>query len=57
MIETSADRYRRKAVECRHAAEQANNGVDKSDWLKLAEEWLKMAEDAAAHKVRGIHAP
>jgi len=54
MNENRADRYRRKAEECRHAAQQATSGVDKNDWLKLAEEWLKLAADA--DKSRGNHA-
>jgi hypothetical protein len=48
-----ADQYRRKADECRQAAEMASNGVDKNDWLKLASEWLKLAEEGAPHGARG----
>jgi hypothetical protein len=46
MTETSTERYHRKADECRQAAEQATNGMDRNDWLKLADEWLKLAEGA-----------
>jgi hypothetical protein len=53
---TDAERYRRKAEECRNAAELAGNGLDKNDWLELAAEWLKLAEDAAAHDTRGDQA-
>jgi hypothetical protein len=33
MTELRAHRYRRKAEECRYAAEEATNGVDRNDWL------------------------
>ena len=46
MPETSADRYRRKAEECRQFAESAATQLDREAARKLASEWMKLAEVA-----------
>jgi hypothetical protein len=46
MPETSADRYRSKAEECRRSAETATNELDRQAWLSLAREWTNLAEPA-----------
>jgi hypothetical protein len=44
----SVERYRRKADYCGQRSLQAPNSLDKTAWLKLAEEWQNLAEVAAA---------
>jgi hypothetical protein len=46
MPETSADRFRRKAEECRQFAESTANQLERVAWLKLTSEWMKMAKVA-----------
>jgi hypothetical protein len=46
MPETNADRYRRKAEECRHSAEKATNDFDRKAWQSLAREWAQLATPA-----------
>ena len=44
MTETDAERYRRRADECRKLAERSTNHLDRKSWLHLAEDWIKLAE-------------
>jgi hypothetical protein len=45
VAETDADRFRRKAADCREMAEEAVSAHDRETWLKLAVEWLKLAAE------------
>jgi hypothetical protein len=49
---SDADRFRKKAEECREQAERAINPLDKEAWLRVAGEWLKLAaaDDARREK-------
>jgi len=49
---SDANRFARKADECRRLAAQAGSEIDKRAWLRLAAEWDKLADDAA--QGRGI---
>jgi hypothetical protein len=44
--QTDAERFRKKAEECRDLAEKAMSPLDKEAWLRLAEDWLKLAREA-----------
>jgi hypothetical protein len=44
MTETDAERYRRRADECRELAERSANEFDEKSWLRLADDWIKLAE-------------
>jgi hypothetical protein len=44
MTETDAERYRRRAEECRKLAERSANEFDEKSWLRLADDWIKLAE-------------
>jgi hypothetical protein len=39
-----AERYRKKAEECRQQAEKAVSPLDKKAWLQLAMDWIKLAQ-------------
>jgi hypothetical protein len=43
MPEAPAQKYRRKAEECRQKAETADGAADKQAWQHLAEDWSKLA--------------
>ena len=45
MTKSDADRFRRQADKCRQMAAKAL-GLEKEEWLDLANYWLKKAEDA-----------
>jgi len=46
MTTEKAERYRRKAEECRTNASTATDDVDKAAWLRLAEDWMELARSA-----------
>jgi hypothetical protein len=50
---TRDDEYRRKAEECRLAAESAARPEVKAEWLKLAGDWLKLVENAERSRLGG----
>jgi hypothetical protein len=43
MTAEDAERYRRKAEECRANARTATDDVDRAAWLRLAEDWMELA--------------
>jgi hypothetical protein len=45
MSDSQADDFR-KAEECRQLAATALKAIDKTFWLRLAEDWLKLAQEA-----------
>jgi hypothetical protein len=49
----SADEYRKKADECREQAERSISPIDKSAWLRIAEQWLKLAQETDAAQTKG----
>lgn len=46
MTPSDAERFKRRAEECRSMAEQAFSEHDREGWLRLAIEWDKLAENA-----------
>jgi hypothetical protein len=44
MSESEADRFRKRAEECRRLAEAAVSALDRETWLRVADEWLKLAQ-------------
>src|SRR5262245_4330365 len=46
MRKTRYEIYRAKSQECKAAAAQFSNPVEKARWLKLSDQWAKMAEKA-----------
>ena len=43
MTVEDAERYRRKAEECRANARTTTDDVDRAAWLRLAEDWMELA--------------
>jgi hypothetical protein len=43
MTTADAERYRRKAEECRANVKTATDDVDRAAWLRLAEDWMELA--------------
>jgi hypothetical protein len=52
MTETDAERYRKRADECRKLAERTANHFDHQSWLHLAEDWIKLAEADEERRVK-----
>jgi hypothetical protein len=46
MTTDNAERYRRKAEECRAKAKLATDDTDRVAWLQLAEDWMELARSA-----------
>lgn len=46
MPDSDADRFRKRADECREQAERAHSPLDKERWLRLAGNWITMAQEA-----------
>jgi len=46
MTPADAERYRRKAEECRANARTATHDDDRAGWLRLAEVYIELAESA-----------
>src|SRR4029453_632153 len=46
MTTEDAERYRRKAEECRANARTATDDVDRTAWLRLPEDWIELARSA-----------
>jgi hypothetical protein len=46
MTPADAERYRRKAEECRANARTATDDADRAAWLRLAEVWTELARSA-----------
>jgi len=46
MTTEDAERYRRKAEECRANARTATDDFDRVAWLQLAEDWMELARSA-----------
>jgi hypothetical protein len=46
MTTEDAERYRRKAEECRAKAGAATDDADRAAWLRLAEDWMELPRSA-----------
>jgi hypothetical protein len=51
MTTADAERYRRKAEECRANAKTATDDVDRAAWLRLAEDWMELAYPRTTDRV------
>jgi hypothetical protein len=44
--------YQQRAEACRQHAAECKDGVDKENWLKLADQWMRLALSALAQASR-----
>jgi hypothetical protein len=45
-MESAAEEFRKQAEDCRSLAARARRPIDKTSWLRLAENWRKLAQEA-----------